>query len=465
MTRQLGFPDASSDTLLNESSLPPVDSGKGAWTYLITSTILEIVIWGFPCSFGVFLEAYLDNPDYSSQPNSATLLPLIGNLSMGVMFLSGPVVYPLCNRFPHHRRLFLWGGTLLCIISLFCASFTKNVMALLVLEGVTYALGGSLRYATCLSYFSEWFVQRQGLANGVISAGSVAGGLVLPLLFPALIARTGPEMALRYIAIAMACITIPVIPFLKGRLPETKAQIRRPVPRGSGRTQMERLKKWMSGPTFWFVMAMNFAQGFGYFVPLLYLPTFATDIPLSRTNAALTLALLNGASMISRLAVGILCDLFDCWLLAFVNLSLAALSIFILWGVFSSTFPGLVAFAIIYGGISGGWPSLWTGFTQWIAKDDPAALTTFFAYLMFTRGLANILSTPVAGAFYSNPVHVSASHKIGFEVGGGKFGWMIIFVGFCFVVGAAVTASGWLVERWRKTRTTKGIAEVLAAFG
>lgn len=39
------------------------------------------------------------------------------------------------------------------------------------LQGVAYAIGGSLLYAPCISYMSEWFVVRRGLANGVIFAG------------------------------------------------------------------------------------------------------------------------------------------------------------------------------------------------------------------------------------------------------------------------------------------------------
>ncbi|EEC00060.1 hypothetical protein MPER_00081, partial [Moniliophthora perniciosa FA553] len=34
---------------------------------------------------------------------------------------------------------------------------------------------------------SEWFVCRRGLANGVISAGTAAGGLIFPLFLPLLI--------------------------------------------------------------------------------------------------------------------------------------------------------------------------------------------------------------------------------------------------------------------------------------
>ncbi len=82
----------------------------------------------------------------------------------------------------------MWIGVVLCGASLFGASFaTKVSMAfhprfvthqkyqvpvLIGLQGILYAIGGSLLYAPCISYMTEWFVMRRGLASGVIFAGS-----------------------------------------------------------------------------------------------------------------------------------------------------------------------------------------------------------------------------------------------------------------------------------------------------
>lgn len=50
---------------------------------------MEVVVWGFPTSFGVLLNAYMRDEKYSKQPHAALLLPLIGTLSTGIIYCSG----------------------------------------------------------------------------------------------------------------------------------------------------------------------------------------------------------------------------------------------------------------------------------------------------------------------------------------------------------------------------------------
>lgn len=88
------------------------------------------------------------------------------------MYFSGLIVYPLLARYPHTRRYLTWIGTAICGISLLASSFTTNVGALLTLQGVLYGVGGSILYAPCISYTSDWFVEKRGFANGVIFAGT-----------------------------------------------------------------------------------------------------------------------------------------------------------------------------------------------------------------------------------------------------------------------------------------------------
>lgn len=38
----------------------------------------------------------------------------------------------------------------------------------------------ALLYQPCISFMSEWFVRKRGLANGVISAGMLTGGSLKP---------------------------------------------------------------------------------------------------------------------------------------------------------------------------------------------------------------------------------------------------------------------------------------------
>lgn len=55
------------------SSLPPVDGGKQAWLFLAACFAIEMLVWGFPFSFGVFQNYYSNNPPFAGQPNIAVI--------------------------------------------------------------------------------------------------------------------------------------------------------------------------------------------------------------------------------------------------------------------------------------------------------------------------------------------------------------------------------------------------------
>ncbi|KAK0187747.1 MFS general substrate transporter [Armillaria mellea] len=421
-------------TSRNESSLAPVDKGFGAWSFLVAAFFIEGLVWGFPNAFGVFLDGYLNDPSFSSQPHASSLLPLIGPLSSGIIYCSGPIIYPITARYPYHRRTCMWVGAALCWASLLGASYATKISTLIGLQGVLYAVGGSLLYAPCISYMSEWFVTRRGLANGVIFAGTATGGLILPLILPELISRHGTAKTLRILSVALAVLLLPALPFVKPRVPD---------PRSRQQVTPPRSREWMKSASFWILLAANTFQGFGYFVPIVWLPTFAHAMNLNTTNSSLTVALLNGASVLGRLSMGYLSDKFNPWFLGMSTLFATSLAIFVLWGVLSQSLAGLLAFGIAYGVLAGGWSSLWTGFVSPIAKDDLNLATYLFGYLMFSRGVGNILCTPISSVLETVSGSTVSSASTGFQVADGRFENMILYVGSCFAGAAGVALLGW----------------------
>lgn len=75
-------------------------------------------------------------------------------------------------------------------------------------------------------------------------------------------------------------------------------------------------------------------------------------------------------------------------MLATTTLFCTALSVFILWGILSYTFAGLIAYGIVYGCLATGYSSLWTGFVKPIASTPPSLLvhTTLTGYKLSSRG-------------------------------------------------------------------------------
>ncbi|KAF7337832.1 MFS general substrate transporter [Mycena venus] len=434
---------------VNEVALPPADGGFGAWSFLAAAFTVEAIVWGFPDAYGVFLNSYLQDPRYATQKSATSLLPLIGTLSSGIIYCSAPIINPIATRYPHHRRKSMWLGAALCSGTLFGASYATEIFQLIILQGVLYAIGGSLLYLPCISYMSEWFIARRGMANGILFAGTAAGGLLIPLVLPLLTEKYGLATTLRILGIAMAVLIFPILPFIRGRLPQTRVQIQGPVPRGAPGPQ-----RWFKQRSFWILLAVNTLQGSAYFVPIVYLPTFAHDLQVNASKSAVTVALLNAASVVGRLSMGYLSDTFNPWMLAFSILITTSATSFILWGVLSYSFAGLVAFGIAYGTVAGGWTCLWTGFVKPLAKDDLVMSTTLYGYLLLSRGVGNIVSTPISARLYSqthlnhnaNATAAVVQSKIGFEVGDGRFETMIVYVGTCFAGAAGVAALGWVMD-------------------
>lgn len=98
---------------------------------------------------------------------------------------------------------------------------------------------------------------------------------------------------------------------------------------------------------------------------------YASSLGLGATASSLSLAFLNGASVVGRLSMGTLSDRYSTWLLASGTLVFTSLATYVLWGVLSYALPGVLAYGIIYGCLAGGWTSLWTGFVRPIASTSP----------------------------------------------------------------------------------------------
>jgi MFS transporter, MCT family, solute carrier family 16 (monocarboxylic acid transporters), member 10 len=87
--------------------------------------------------------------------------------------------------------------------------------------------------------------------------------------------------------------------------------------------------------------------------------------------------------------------------------------------------------------------------------DDPILMTTMFGYLQLTRGIGNIgaplISTRLSSGNYSANI---PAHR-GFDVGGGRFGSMIVYGGTCFATGAliATLGLGWDLRKMMKQRS------------
>jgi MFS family permease len=98
----------------------------------------------------------------------------------------------------YFRHLYITGAFLLCF-GVFMASLCTQYWQFLLAQGICIGLGNGLLFTPCMTIAGSYFKKKRSLAFGIISAGSVTGGLVFPSMVRQLLPRIGLPWTLRAI--------------------------------------------------------------------------------------------------------------------------------------------------------------------------------------------------------------------------------------------------------------------------
>ncbi|KAG5986719.1 hypothetical protein E4U52_008318 [Claviceps spartinae] len=415
-------------------SLPPVDGGKHAWFFLAACFVVEALTWGFPSTFGLFQNYYSTHEPFAG----SEAIPVIGTCAMGIMYLDVPLIMGLQRLYPRFCRWSPILGLLLMSISLAASSFSQNVTHLILTQGILYAIGGSISYCPCILYMDEWFAKKKGLAYGIMWSGTGLAGFSLPLLLEYFLHRYGFRTTLRMWSVVLFLLTMPLAFFIKPRLPPMATTHIKPFKLRFALTR-----------TFILHQMHNIVQGLGFFLPGIYLPTYALSLGASRFASALTLLLLNVATTFGCAAMGSLTDRLHVTTCLMISALGAGLGTFLLWG-FATSLPVLFLFCIIYGLFAGPYSTAWTGIMKQVTMEmstrrpstvgstpgggantfDP---TMVLGILSTGRGIANIVSGPLSQALIKGMPWQGQAFG-GYGTG---YGPLIAFTGATAVMGGA----------------------------
>jgi MFS family permease len=296
------------------------------------------------------------------------------------------------------------------------------VTHLIATQGVLYALGGSIAYSPCIVYLDEWFTRRKGLAYGVMWSGTGLAGVILPLLLEHLLSRFGYRTTLRIFASLIFACTAPLVYFVRPRLPAAQRSHTKPFSFA-----------FVVSPRFLLYQLFNAVEATGFFLPGIYLPSYARSV-LGADNfpSALSVLLLNVASVFGCVAMGSLIDRLHVTTCILVSTAGATLGTFLLWG-FSSNLAVLYIFAIVYGLFAGSFTSAWPGIMREITspRDSKADPSMVFAFLALGRGVGNVVSGPLSEALVKDlPWQGEA-----FSGYGSGYGSLIAFTGVTALFG------------------------------
>lgn len=359
---------------------------------------------GFAFAFGVFQkyyhahEAFKDSnmvavigtcatvrDEYTLKRNFANLTPF-----QGISYLSCPIVISAMILLPTMGRWFSTIGLTLMCLSLALGSFSQNITHLVLSQGVGFGIGGCIAYSPSILYMDEWFVNRKGLAFGITWAGSGVSGLIFPIGLEKLLARFGFETTLRIVSVIMFVLAAPFLYFHRPRIPVSKSV-------SYGRFNFH----FLYNKTFLFYQFSNIMEALGFFLPGVYLPSYARSIGASDFVSSLTVTLLNLAAVFGSVTMGHLADRYHAITCITISTVGSTLSLFFLWG-FSSTIPTLLVFSVAYGLFAGCYSATWSGITNEVQQADPAAdATMIFSIIAFGRGVGNVVSGPFSEALFT----------------------------------------------------------------
>ncbi|KAF2100280.1 MFS general substrate transporter [Rhizodiscina lignyota] len=401
-----------------EFSLPPADRGKAAWLFLMTCFFVECFIWGFPFSYGILQEYYSTHEPFVSKPS--------GVAAIGTTAL----------RWPSHRRYNCFVGVAVVSLSLIASSFSQAVWQLILTQGVGYAVGAMLLYDPILLFLHEWFVQRKGLAFGVMWAGTGASGIFIPYFLAWGLDRYGFRTILRAWGVACFVFLAPMMLLVKPRIPLTLS---------SSETTMRRFDwRFVLTPAFIIFQIQNIFQGMGYFIPGIYLPSYAHSLGMSKSATTATIALLNSMGVFGCISAGLLIDRLHVATVQVVFALGSALSVFFLWG-FSVSVPLLLVFSAAYGFFAFPYTTMYTGVMKEVRRQCPGAeFGLLMGLLSAGRGIGSVVSGPLSEALLKR-MDAADDATTGYD---SDYVNLIIFTGTCVALGGCfgfgAKRIGWL---------------------
>lgn len=340
------------------------------------------------------------------------------------MYFMAPPMYILLKMNPRYRRPSVFVGFAIIVAALVGASFAKTVGQLIATQGVLYAIGGALHYYPVLLYLDEWFVQRKGFAFGVICASCGLGAVAITFTLEWLLHTYGFRTALRVWAVVYVVLTTPALFFMKPRLP-----VRHHANVGPQRVPEMR---YLKARTFWILQGANIIQGLGYFLPSVYLSSFAQAVGFSSVDGTLAISLINAAQIVGAMFIGYLCDRCHVTTAILVCSLGTVVAVFGFW-TFATFKPLLYIFAIFYGITASGYSTTWSAIAKPIRESYPGTESgMIIALFSCGKGIGAVVSGPLSEALVEADHWNSAPYAFG-----SGYGTLIVATGVTALVGGA----------------------------
>lgn len=436
------------------------DSGWPAWRVLVAAILVQGTLFAFPLTFGVFQDFFSKEQKLSN--SSETIW--IGVLSTGVPFLAAPFTTVLFeNHSPARWRYSIILGWAICAVALIGASFSKSIMTLALTQGALYALGLIFIDVPTLLIVNTWFLKRRGTAYGVLFGVTDLTGFGMTILAEWLLRALGLRGAL----LTFACTVLicgPAIYFLRPLPPtitptnhfmtlaqqihlleEQENLTLTPLSRRATSNLCSKTitTRYYRLPIFYIFALANLLHALAYYLPFIYLPSYATSLGYTPTRSAFLLAAGNFSQIFGEISFGNLSDRINVHWLILTGSLMSSVATLTMWGL-AQNYAVLVVFALVFGSFGSGMISLWARMGTFFGQRDAQMI---FSIMSLGRGVGSITSGPISSALLRGGAGAAGGVSNGVtggmgKYGGGKYAGVVLFVGASMAASAMMGVIG-----------------------
>ncbi|KAI9033682.1 major facilitator superfamily domain-containing protein, partial [Phycomyces nitens] len=395
-------------TTLHELENP--EGGYG-WFIVVGAFLVQMPSLSVVMSWGVFQDYYEQNL-FGHLPSTTLQLTFVGTLGNILLNILSPFVQILLSYMTTKKALAL--GVVLCVAGLELASFSTEIWQLCMTQGVLYGIGTSIIYYIVVSEIPKWFTKNTGIALGVASSGNSIGGLVMPLLVAALNDKLGVFWCYRVVGFINVGVGLFACILFRDRPGHTKT-----TQRLQDIIDFKILKD--ANFVLWCITDI-FLEG-AYYVPVFFLPSYATFIGLSPEKGSATVAVASGLSTAGRILAGLAGDRVGHMNITIIFSLSAGLLSLCMW-TFADSFGILIAFSALFGFFGGAFVTLTPSITCIITGKE-----------RYESGLSLLLVVTTLAMFGPNLAGAIESSEIAMQA---PFVSYKIFTGAMYVAGTLV---------------------------
>jgi len=317
-------------------SIPGSSQGSSK-TYIVATAFLSlfaivgIAYYGLPFFFDFMTH------DFNWSRTTVTSGNALGKLLIGPLF--GFIAGWLIDRYGPRKLMLL--GSVFMGVALAGLGYTGGTLWMFYLFYVFNALGyvcaGPL---PCQVLISRWFDKNRGKAMGIAYLGIGAGGTVAPLLAAKLVGRFDWSSSLAFMGVLVILISVPMVLFIKERGKKEEKKEQKIEPAVSIKSILTNRNFYLLGVAS--MCAIGVVGGVGQ-----HLKLYLRDLSYTQEQAAQIMSLVLMMSLIGRVLMGWLADLFSRkYVMILIYLMVAsAIPLLLL-----PDFPGRIfVFAVVYG--------------------------------------------------------------------------------------------------------------------